>query len=803
MLFKSNGKFVDDVTDSFNRFGLQTKLSEKGVSKNTQKFEMYDTIHDSGYVAVAVDKPFGKNAAKEWNNLIEKDLIPTLINENNANTNPASALIVPSKDIDMVEQLLKKKGLSPTVYQLFPGYVVAGISKKDTSKIVNEYLEKQKEKDKEQEKENNKKAEDKQPEMPPAAPKDIKKEELPHKETPKKEIEAKQKEDMLASLSNMKETKSGSTDIKPPKKEQIKEIKKDTAKNTTPKKPLSAAKKLAAAALLGTTLGLGALSAPDIKDKIDNYMMSPEEKTERKVLDNAAKKYFENIKNGFPEDDELLKIIAENPQLASEYINELANTPVQTYALKNKSADPNMLREKASSDDEAVRAAVAENPNTPPDILEHLAKDKSNNVLKSLAKNPSISKDMMEDLSNYSGLHNDMLENPAITPEIMRKISAGKNRDCDFNKKYMSNPCLSIDEILYNINNPDECVRMGLAANPKTPPEAVAALSEDKNPLVKNAAYKHPNLSQEKLNKLFPERWVPEPDNIIKEAERMAALENPNISPEIKEKAILMAPEKYAKAVAANKNAGPGMINKLKNMAQGKKGLETLIHSANDIKNNPEKLADIKSQMDNNKETVDKPVRRMMNKEFVDNVYDPYKLIEDMRKIPSKKKKYNIKKDNAGAQNNNAENAAGYENIVPDIGAPPTILDKFGNAPEYFASKPLPPLNKGDISYNPDAERAALKTADDIITDLMSDVLPDIEKSIKTSSFTPRNNKAESSGSGITGNANGGNGDASGVPTLADAVSNKSNIENKYLTGRQHDMYENVCKKIDGLHKMF
>lgn len=802
MLFKSNGKFVDDVIDSFNRFGLQTKLAEKGLSKNTQKFEMYDTIHDSGYVAVAVDKPFGKNATKEWNNLIEKDLIPTLINENNANTSPASALIVPSKDIDMVEQLLKKKGLSPTVYQLFPGYVVAGISKKDTSKIVNEYLEKQKEKDKEQEKENNK-VEEKQPEMPPAA--DIKKkEELPQKETPKKEDTAKKKEDTLTSLSNMKETKNGSSNIKNEPKEKVKETKKDTAKDM-PKKPLSTAKKLAAAALLGTTLGLGALSAPDIKDKIDNYMMSPEEKTERKVLDDAAKKYFENIKNGFPEDDELLKIIAENPQLAKEYINELANTPVQTYALKNKSADANMLREKASSDDEAVRAAVAENPNTPPDILEHLAKDKSNNVLKSLAKNPSISKDMMEDLSNYSGLHNDMLENPAITHEIMRKISAGKNRDCDFNKKYMSNPCLSIDEILYNVNNPDECVRMGLAANPKTPPEAVAALSEDKNPLVKNAAYKHPNLPQEKLNKLFPERWVPEPDNIIKEAERMAALENPNISPEIKEKAILMAPEKYAKAVAANKNAGQGIINKLKNMAQGKKGLETLIHSANDIKNNPEKLANIKSQMDNNKETVDKPVRRMMNKEFVNNVYDPYKLIEDMRKIPSKKKKYNIKKDSPDNKNNNDENLAGYENIVPDVGTPPTILDKFGNAPEYFAKMPLPPLNKGDISYNPDAERAALKTADDIITDLMSDVLPDIEKSIKTSSFTPRNNKAGSSGNnnGTGGNANGGNGAAGGVPTLADAVNNKSNIENKYLTGRQNDIYENACKKIDGLHKMF
>ena len=314
MLFKSNGKFIDDVTDSFNRFGLQTKLAEKGVSKNTQKFEMYDSIHDSGYVAVAVDKPFGKNAAKEWDNLIEKDLIPTLINENNANTNPASALIVPSNDIDMVEQLLKQKGLSPTVYQLFPGYVVAGINKKDTSKIVNEYLEKHKENKKEE----NETAEEKQTEMPSADIKETKKKELPVKETDKNKDTAKQKEDMLANLSNMKETNSNSSDIKQNKNNKA----ADTKKETPSHKPLSTAKKLAAAALLGTTLGLAAISAPDIKDKIDDYMMSPEEKTERKVLDNAAKKYFEDIKNGFPEDNELLKIIAENPQLAQEYINE-------------------------------------------------------------------------------------------------------------------------------------------------------------------------------------------------------------------------------------------------------------------------------------------------------------------------------------------------------------------------------------------------------------------------------------------------------------------------------------------------
>lgn len=802
MLFKSNGKFIDDVTDSFNRFGLQTKFSEKGVSKNAQKFEMYDSIHDSGYVAVAVDKPFGKNADKEWNQVIEKDLIPTLLNDNNANSNPASALIVPSKDIDMVEKLLKKKGLSPTVYQLFPGYVVAGINKKDTSKIVDEHLAKEKEKDflKKQEE---KKAE-KQPEnntLPQDKPKE-KKEELPTIKKEKQEvISNKKKEETLNNLSNIKETKQDTVKEKPAntlKEDKAKDVLKDKPKS----KPLSAAKKLAAAALLGSAIGLGAVSAPDIKDKIDNYLMSPQEKTEKKVLDNAAKKYFDNIKNGFPEDDELLKIIAENPQLAAEYINELANTPVQTYALKNKAADPNLLREKASSDDEAVRAAVAENPNTPPDILEHLAKDKSNNVLKSLAKNPSISKDMMEDLSNYSGLHNDMLENPAITPEIMRKISAGKNRDCDFNKKYMANPCLSFDEILYNINNPDECVRMGLAANPKTPPEAVSKLADDKNPLVKHAAYKHPNMPQEKLDKLFPENWVPEPDNLIKESERMAALENPKINPDIRKKAVFINPEKYAKAVAANKNTSPGMINKLKNMAQGKKGLQTLIYNANDIKNNPEKLSSIKAQMDKNKETVDKPVRRMMNKDFVENVYDPYKLIEDMRQVPSKKQKYNVKKDNNNQNTqNNTANLAGYESIVPKGDEPPSILDKSGSAPEYFAQKPLPPLAPGDISYNPEAEMAALKTADDIITDLMSDVLPDIEKTIKTGSFIPRNN--QSVGNSSAGNNRNAGNNTGSVPNLANAVANKSNMQNKYLTGKQHNLFENACKKIDGLQKMF
>lgn len=795
MLFKSNGKFIDDVTDSFNRFGLQTKLSEKGKSKNTQKFEMYDSIHDSAYVAVAVDKPAGKNAAKEWNDIIENDLLPTLTNENNISSSPASALIVPSKDIDTVEKILVDKGFSPSVYQLFPGYVVAGINKKDTAKLIKDYTSK---KDNEFPKKEEPNEEVKQENI------QLKKEPVKKEDNKlhddKTEIE-KKKADTLNSLSNLENKKPNEIIEKTVNKKKAEPEKKLDIKPKPNNSSL--AKKLAAAALLGTAIGAGAVAAPEIKSQINDYMTPKEEKVEKEVLEKAAERYFDGIKNGFAEDDELLKIISENPNLAQDYINELANTPVQTSALKNSAADEDLLREKASSDNESIRAAVAQNPNTPPDVLDKLYKDKSNNVLKALAKNPSISPEMMDNLSNYNGLHSDMMENPALTPELMRKITAGKNRDCEFNKKYMANPCISTEELLYNLNNPDECIREGIALNPNTPAEAIEKLSKDKNPVVKSAAFKHKNMPQEKLNALFPENWVPEYDNTIKEAERVAALENPNISPEIRKKAVFMDNEKYGKAVAANKSVSPELINRMKNMAQGKKGVSNLLYEAKNIKNNPKQLADIKEQMDKNKETIDKPVRRLMNRQFVENVYDPYALIEDMRRLPSKNKKYNLKKDdnNENTSNDSTNNDTGnqrngvLENITPKTDAPSSILDKNGNAPERFSSMPLPALEKGSVSYNPDAEKQALKTADDIIDSIMSDSLPDIEKSIKSGAYIKNNNGKNNNNSAAN---NAGAGNNKGFFNIG-----KSTDNGIMMSNNDKKIFDNACREIDQLHKMF
>ena len=404
---------------------------------------------------------------------------------------------------------------------------------------------------------------------------------------------------------------------------------------------------------------------------------------------------------------------------------------------------------------------------------------------------------MVENLSNYSGLHNDMMENPALTPEIMRKITAGKNRDCEFNKRYMSNPCIPTEELLYNLNNPDECIREGIALNPNTPAEAIEKLSEDKNPVVKSAAYKHKNMPQEKLNELFPENWVREPDNAMKEAERLAALENPNISPEIRKKAVFMEPEKYGMAVATNKATSPELINKMKNMAQGKKGVHKLLYDIDNIKNNPKELAEIKKQMEQNKEALEKPVRRLMNKKFVENVYDPYELIEDMRRIPSSNKKNNLKNNGvntAANTGNNAGNSGGSNSIVPGSEtASSSILDKNGNAPELFSSMPLPPLSKGAVSYNPEAEKQALKTADNIIESMMNDSVAGIEKALNSPSFNNNGGSEQNNGSSLADVPNG----------LGGLSTGQSIPYNQQLSGKNKKIYENACREIDQLKKMF
>ena len=93
-LFGGSGDFAECISESFGKFGIKTERWEKGSVKNTLRFDMSDTIHDSKYIALAVEMPDGKNASSHWNDIIEKDLIPSAAA---LGKESAAALIIPSR----------------------------------------------------------------------------------------------------------------------------------------------------------------------------------------------------------------------------------------------------------------------------------------------------------------------------------------------------------------------------------------------------------------------------------------------------------------------------------------------------------------------------------------------------------------------------------------------------------------------------------------------------------------------------------------------------------------------------------
>ena len=802
MLFRSNGKFVDEVTDSFSRFGIKTKLAEKGNNKAIQKFQMFDDIHNSNYVAIGMDKPT-KDPKAAWENIIKTELVPTLNNPTNKDSNPASALIVPSKDIEIVEELLRKKGLSPSVYQLFPGFVVAGISKDDTSSLLKQTMAEINDLEKKIEEESSKPKDD-------LKNKNEKQEnkELPFNETSKKNHNKENSlADVLNALDNDKlkdNNKFNSSknkkdeDIHNFKHNKNKKHEKNSSKEDENKevalkgKKSPIGKKLLAAALLGTTIGAGAIVGPEAVDKIKDLSMPKNERIEKEALKGATDTYFQDILEGSPEDKELLRIISENPNLAQSYINELADSPIKVNALKNPSISNSELLKNHNSNDPKIRASVAENPSTPQYILDKLMNDNNTDVLESLATNPALSEKAMNQLSTYSGLHNSLLENPSLKPNNLSRILSENRRTCDFNKLYMSNPCLTIEEIIYHKNNPDECVQAGLASNPNTPGDILHNFSKHKNPEIRHAALKNKNLPNEVLSEIFQPEWVSGNNGDREEKNILAALENPKINPKILEKASFINSDRYNKAIARNKSTPEGLANKIKNYAQGNNGVNNFLKAGNNIAVDPVKLRQLENQMRNNG-NLEAPLKRMINKDFAEKVYDPYTFINDMRKLQPKEAAHKI-------NSNNSDNSVVNNYIKYST---PTVLNKATEAPADFSKLPLPPISQGDTNYNPEAEMQALSTANNIVNDLMKDVIADVRAAINNPSYNPSRGDNNNFGNNNTANINTGNNNGSNPTQNLQNNSNINPFQNSSGKKPSPLTYKNACNQIESMYKMF
>ncbi|MDE7168701.1 MAG: hypothetical protein K2N67_00720, partial [Mucispirillum sp.] len=233
------------------------------------------------------------------------------------------------------------------------------------------------------------------------------------------------------------------------------------------------------------------------------------------------------------------------------------------------------------------------------------------------------------------------------------------------------------------------------------------------------------------------------------------------------------------------------------NMAQGKNGLKRFINTSNNIKNDNDKMERLSKAAKENNGNIEKDLRRIMNKDFVKDVYDPYALIEDMRKIPSKNNKNNLK---TNKEEKRKEQLWNIREIAP------SILDENGNAPDLFAQMPLPAMSPNNVSYNPDAEQASLKTADDIVGDMMSDILPDLEKTLKSGGFNPEGAEGSKGNSGNTGNqpqASSANQKGAGNSGALSLLPARSRSESDEISPVQQVIFQNSCKRIDDLYNMF
>jgi len=142
-----------------------------------------------------------------------------------------------------------------------------------------------------------------------------------------------------------------------------------------------------------------------------------------------------------------------NPNLPREIYEQLANSRLSNvrYGLANSLYTPSDILEQLSLDEDwEVRVAVADNPNTPSDVLFSLSREGSAAMAFNLARNPSTPSYILGDLI---GLGNDvedncyicfeLLDNPNVTPELIRKIATFANGVYLQNETSMCRPLLN------------------------------------------------------------------------------------------------------------------------------------------------------------------------------------------------------------------------------------------------------------------------------------------------------------------------------------------------------------------------
>ena len=254
-----------------------------------------------------------------------------------------------------------------------------------------------------------------------------------------------------------------------------------------------------------------------------------------------------------------------------------------------------VARMLADDPDDVVRWEVASNPQSPRRLLNRLAEHADDVTQVRVASNPSTSVKMLERFARFGGdwLHGALAENPACPPEILWMLASGEcmhgatcaqGGDCRWeHEDYCevlagvltnpSSPAELLSDLFDQMSNdpdlrraaaraatdmyqldqlaedPDANVRMEVACNHNTSPQALAGLAAEASNEIRVEVAHNPNCPPEALHALI------KPGN----ADTFAAAKNPNCPPDLLARAAAMHEKLLA---AAHPNSPPDLLTK-------------------------------------------------------------------------------------------------------------------------------------------------------------------------------------------------------------------------------------------------
>jgi pentose-5-phosphate-3-epimerase len=185
-------------------------------------------------------------------------------------------------------------------------------------------------------------------------------------------------------------------------------------------------------------------------------------------------------------DKEVLKVLASNPSLPKECLEELVEASLKRLKsgksdwidrelelglAVNPKSPVSYLGALLKHSDTWIVSSVAANPNLPLEKLAKLAKSEHNNIRKGVASNPKAPWVLLQSLLKDDECKWQLARNPAMRGEDLAELALQKTAGPNLLADIAMNPGLSKDQIEKLAKHKDVWVRLGVARNTNAPKE--------------------------------------------------------------------------------------------------------------------------------------------------------------------------------------------------------------------------------------------------------------------------------------------------------------------------------------------